>query len=107
MPELKTVATIHDIPPGEIMVVNVGDTDKDNDVAIANCDGTYYAFSNNCTHRGGPLGEGLMLPNCVVECPFHGGQFDIRTGAVVSAPPTEPIATYPVTIDGDSIKIPV
>jgi len=39
------------------------------------------------------------------ECPFHAGQFNVRTGEVVSPPPAEPIPTYPVQIEGDDIKV--
>ncbi len=73
-------------------------------IVIANLEGEFVAFQNECTHRGGPLGEGL-LENGVVECPFHAGQFNVRTGAVVSPPPTEPIKTYPVRVEGDDIKV--
>jgi nitrite reductase/ring-hydroxylating ferredoxin subunit len=41
----------------------------------------------------------------VVECPFHAGQFNVRTGEVVSAPPSEPIATFAVQVEGDDVKV--
>jgi nitrite reductase/ring-hydroxylating ferredoxin subunit len=103
MPEFVTVASTNDIPPGEMMVVDVNGTE----IAIANCDGEYFAINNSCTHRGGPLGEGLMLPGCIVECPFHGGQFNIRTGEVIASPPDEPVATYPVQLEGENIRVAV
>jgi nitrite reductase/ring-hydroxylating ferredoxin subunit len=103
MPELHRVATTSEIPPGEMKVVEV----NGEEIAIANCDGDYLAFQNACTHKQGPLGEGLLLDGCIVECPFHGGQFNARTGEVVAAPPTEPIATFPVQVDGDDISITV
>jgi nitrite reductase/ring-hydroxylating ferredoxin subunit len=49
----------------------------------------------------------LLLEGGVVECPFHGGQFNVRTGAVVQAPPEEPIATYPIRVEGDDISVAV
>lgn len=101
MADFVTVASTNDIPPGEMMIVDV----NGQEVAIANVDGEYCAFANSCTHKGGPLGEGLLLPGGVVECPFHGGQFNVRTGEVVAAPPNEPIQTYPVQVEGDSIKV--
>jgi nitrite reductase/ring-hydroxylating ferredoxin subunit len=103
MAEFQRVASTGDIPPGEMMVVEV----DEQEIAIANCDGEFFAFSNTCTHRGGPLGEGLLLDGCVVECPFHAGQFQVRTGAVVASPPEEPIATYPVQVEGDEIRVAV
>ena len=100
MAEFVRVAGVGDVPTGEMMTVEVDGAE----IVIANLDGDFVAFQNECTHRGGPLGEGL-LENGVVECPFHAGQFDVRTGAVVSPPPSEPIKTYPVRVDGDDIKI--
>lgn len=100
MAEFVRVAGVGDVPPGEMMTVEVDGAE----IVIANLDGDFVAFQNECTHRGGPLGEGL-LEGGVVECPFHAGRFDIRTGAVVSPPPSEPIKTYPVRVDGDDIKI--
>jgi nitrite reductase/ring-hydroxylating ferredoxin subunit len=101
MAEYVTVASTSEIPPGEMKIVEVGGEE----VAVANVDGEFCAFTNTCTHKGGPLGEGLLLPGGVVECPFHGGQFNVRTGEVVAAPPTEPIKTYAVQVEGDSIKV--
>jgi nitrite reductase/ring-hydroxylating ferredoxin subunit len=101
MADFVAVASTNDIPPGEMMIVDV----NGQEVAIANIDGEYCAFSNSCTHKGGPLGEGLLLPGGVVECPFHGGQFNVRTGEVVAPPPNEPIQTYPVQVEGESIRV--
>ena len=100
MPDFVKVATIDEVPPGEMKIVEV----DGEEVAIANIDGDLRAFQNACTHRGGPLGEGLLMGE-VVECPFHSGQFNARTGEVVSPPPTEPLKTYAVQVDGSDIKI--
>ncbi len=96
------VASTGDIPPGEMLVAEV----NGQEVAIANVGGNFYCFNNACSHRGGSLGEGL-LDGEVVECPFHAGQFNVRTGEVVAAPPTEPVATYPVRVEGDDISVAV
>jgi nitrite reductase/ring-hydroxylating ferredoxin subunit len=101
MPDFKTVARTSDVPPGEMTIVEL----NGEEIAIANVDGEFCAFQNACTHRQGPLGEGLLLPGGIVECPFHGGQFNVRTGEVVAAPPTEPIRTYALQVDGDEIKV--
>jgi len=103
MAEFQRVATTSEIPPGEMKTVEV----NGEEIVVANCDGEFVAFNNVCTHKGGPLGEGLLLDGCVVECPFHGGQFNARTGEVVALPPTEPVATYPVQVDGDEISVAV
>lgn len=103
MPDFQRVASTNDIPPGEMTVLEVAGEE----VVIANVDGEYLCFSNSCTHRGGPLGEGLLLEGGIVECPFHAGQFNVRTGDVVAAPPTESVRTYPVEVNGDDISVAV
>jgi nitrite reductase/ring-hydroxylating ferredoxin subunit len=100
MPDFVPIASTTDIPPGEMTIVDI----NGQEVVIANLGGEFVCFSNTCTHKQGPLGEGMLLGE-VVECPFHGGQFNVRTGAVVQGPPTEPIATYPVEVTGDSISV--
>ena len=102
MGDFTRVATTNDIPPGEMMIVEVDGVE----VAIANVDGEYFAFNNSCTHRGGPLGEGILTGD-VVECPFHAGQFNVRTGQVVAQPPVDPVQTYPVQIEGEEIRVAV
>ena len=100
MPEFVKVASASDIPPGEMLIVEVGGEE----IAIANLDGDFVAFQNACTHRQGPLGEGILTGD-VVECPFHAGQFNVRTGGVVAPPPSEPLRTYAVQVEGDDVKV--
>jgi len=100
MPEFVRVASVDEVPPGEMKIVEVAGED----VVLANVDGQIYAIGGTCTHRGGPLGEGVLAGD-VVECPFHGGQFNVRTGEVVGPPPTEPVQTYTVQVEGNDIKV--
>jgi nitrite reductase/ring-hydroxylating ferredoxin subunit/uncharacterized membrane protein len=53
------------------------------------------AFSDRCTHRGGPLSDGALMCG-TVQCPWHGSQFDVKTGDVVCGPAREAIRVYPV-----------
>lgn len=100
MAEFVKVASASAIPPGEILIVELGDEE----IAVANVDGSFLAFQNECTHRGGPLGEGILTGE-VVECPFHAGTFNVRTGEALSAPAEEAIKTYAVQVDGDDVKV--
>jgi nitrite reductase/ring-hydroxylating ferredoxin subunit len=100
MPDFVSIASTNDIPPGEMTIVDV----KGRELVIANIGGEFVCFANECTHKQGPLGEGMLIGE-VVECPFHGGQFNVRTGAVVQGPPSVPIATYPVQVEGESIRV--
>jgi len=100
MAEFVRVAGRGDVPAGEMLIVEVAGEE----IVLANVDGQIYAFGNGCTHRGGPLGEGL-LEGDEVECPFHQGRFNVKTGEAVQEPPTEPVPTYQVQLDGDDIKV--
>ena len=102
MPEFVRVASASEVPPGEMKVVEVNDTE----VVLANIDGKIVCFSNECTHRQGPMGEGI-LEGEVVECPFHAGQVNVLTGEVVGPPPDEPLPTYEVKVDGDDVSVAV
>ena len=74
------------------------------EIAIFNCDGTYYAIGNECPHVGGPLCEGEIDGSTVI-CPWHGAEFDLKSGEALAPPAEENINTYKVHIDGDLIKI--
>jgi len=100
MAEFVKVASASSIPPGEIAIVELGDEE----IAVANVDGSFVAFQNDCTHRGGPLGEGILTGE-VVECPFHAGTFNVRTGEALGAPAEDALKTFAVEVDGDDIKV--
>jgi nitrite reductase (NADH) small subunit len=73
--EFVTVARVEDVPPGTLRVVRAGGRE----VALAHVDGRFYATQNDCLHLKGPLGEG-SLEGTVMTCPWHGWQYDVRTG---------------------------
>ena len=102
MAEFVRVAGVSDVPAGEMLIVEI----EGEEIVLANVDGQIYAFGNGCTHRGGPLGEGL-LEGDEVECPFHQGRFNVKTGEAIQEPPTEPVPTYRVQVEGDDILVSV
>jgi nitrite reductase/ring-hydroxylating ferredoxin subunit/uncharacterized membrane protein len=70
-------------------------------VVVGRCSEGLFAFSDHCTHSGGPLSDGALV-GCTVQCPWHGSQFDIRTGRVVSGPAQEKIDICAIEIrDGE------
>ena len=75
-------------------------------IALFRVNGTFYALSDTCTHRGGPLSEG-DVEGAEVTCPWHGAKFDISTGAVVGAPAREGVKSYPVRVTGADVEIEV
>ena len=81
MAEFVPVLAAAELPPGRAAEVTVGGRT----VALFNVAGTFYALTNLCPHRGGPLGQGF-LEGSEVSCPWHNYTFDVRTGEnVVSA----------------------
>jgi len=100
MAEFQTVAKASEIAPGEMKLVNVADQD----IVVANVDGAFFAFGNDCTHVGGPLVEG-ELEGDIVTCPWHATVFNVKTGQASQGPGTSPVPTYEVRLDGDEIQI--
>jgi len=68
------------IPADKIPVGESAEVVADGSIyAVFNVDGTFHVLDGICPHAGGPLGKG-MLHGCVVTCPWHGWQFDVRSG---------------------------
>jgi nitrite reductase/ring-hydroxylating ferredoxin subunit/uncharacterized membrane protein len=65
-------------------------------IVLARIERGYVAFDDRCTHRGGPLSDGVLACE-TVQCPWHGSQFDVSTGAVKRGPASEGIRTYGVS----------
>lgn len=93
------VTMVGDVPSGEGKVVQV----NGKEIALFNCDGTFYAIDNTCIHKGGPLGEGI-LEDSIVTCPWHGWKYDVKTG-VSEANPAVKVKSYPVKIEGGEVKV--
>jgi nitrite reductase/ring-hydroxylating ferredoxin subunit len=66
--------------------------------------GEVFAIDDTCTHEEETLSEGELM-GCEVECPWHFGRFDVRTGAAVALPATEPVGTYRVSVEGDDVLV--
>jgi len=75
-------------------------------LAVFNVGGEFYVTDDNCTHGPGLLSEGYIEDD-IVECNFHNGQFNIRTGEVVSPPCMIPVKTYPTVVEDGSVYVEV
>jgi len=64
-------------------------------IVVARTEERLVAFSDRCTHKGGPLSDGVLICG-TVQCPWHGSQFDVTTGRVACGPATDGIAVYPI-----------
>ena len=100
MGELIRVAARNDVGPGKAIAVELAGQR----IAVFNVDGAYYAIGDTCTHRGGPLSEGAVQ-GMTVTCPWHGAQYDLETGKVLSPPAPQGVHNYKVVVEDDDIKI--
>jgi len=82
-----------EVAPGAAIKVEIGDLA----LAVFNVDGEFFVTDDMCTHGPGSLSEGY-IDGDVVECNFHNGQFNIRTGQVVAPPCMVPVRTYAVSV---------
>lgn len=98
-----TTIKIDEIRPGGVKAIDVRGTR----IAVANVDGTYYAFDDTCTHEQCSLAEGEMLTGTTVTCFCHGSEFDVRSGQVLAPPAIEPVKVYRTRIAGDALQIEV
>jgi nitrite reductase/ring-hydroxylating ferredoxin subunit/uncharacterized membrane protein len=95
-----TVASTNELQPNQMKLVHVGDRR----IVLARTEGGFAAFDDRCPHRGGSLAGGATMCG-VVQCPWHGSQFDVRSGQVKAGPAKESIATYAVTVEGGDVMI--
>ena len=96
------VAKTNEVAPGQGKMVEV----SGKKIALFNVEGSFYAIDDTCTHRGGPLSEGV-LEGKQVTCPWHGARFDVTTGVVLGAPAPQGVARYNVRVEGSDIEVEV
>ena len=83
---------------GELIPVEINGTP----VVLVRHGGAFYAVQNNCSHKDFPLSEAGFDPRDeVLVCAWHGGCFDLRTGAAVVPPAVDPVEVFPVRVSAD------
>ncbi len=99
MADFVKVAGTAEVTPGMGVVAEV----NGQAIAVFNVDGTYCAVDNTCIHRGGPIGEG-ELEGDTVTCPWHGWQYNVKTGACINNP-SATLKSYEVKVEGTDVKV--
>jgi nitrite reductase/ring-hydroxylating ferredoxin subunit len=89
-----------EVAPGAALKVEKDDLA----LAVFNVDGEFYVTDDACTHGPGSLSEGYIEGD-VVECNFHNGAFNIRTGEVVLPPCMVPVRTYKTVVEDGTVFI--
>jgi nitrite reductase/ring-hydroxylating ferredoxin subunit len=104
------VARVSELPPGERMIVEV----EGRSIGVFNVHGSYYALRNTCPHQGAPLCLGAVTGTAapsrpgeyswerrgeILVCPWHGWEFDIKTGRSVFNPRRMRVRSYEVSVD--------
>jgi NAD(P)H-dependent nitrite reductase small subunit len=93
------VMSEEDLPIGKSAIISAGE----DEIALFNYKGKYYAVANKCPHRGAPLGEGRIEEGIVI-CPNHEWRFKLENGANMQNPELF-IPTYPVKVKNENIYI--
>ena len=103
------VALAREIPPGNRKLVTV----RGRPIAIFNIKGEFYGLLNRCPHQGGPMCEGVLTgliqsddPGSyqysrageILRCPWHGWEFDVKTGQSWCDPEKITVRNYPVEV---------
>jgi nitrite reductase (NADH) small subunit len=118
--ELKEhiVAMVGEIPTGNRKIVQI----EGRSIGVFNVDGEFYALRNVCPHQGAPLCKGsvggmhicgddlydvqLIKEGEILRCPWHGWEFDIKTGTSITDPQKLFVKNYKVTVQSKQSEMP-
>jgi len=107
---------VDDIPPGERKIVEIGGRT----VGVFNVNGEYFAVLNRCPHQGGSLCSGrqtglvmssrpgeyeVTRSNEIIRCPWHGWEFDLRTGQSWFDPRAVRVRRYDVSVEPGALLV--
>jgi nitrite reductase (NADH) small subunit len=110
------VGRADDLPPGQMTTCTIGNRQ----VCVANASGRLVAFRDACPHQGARLSQGTIggtmihslpqryaygLEGCVIRCPWHGWEFDMRFGHALFDPGKRRIASYDVSVENGDIIV--
>ena len=100
MSDFQTVATVDEVPEGELLSVEV----DDQEIVLVNRDGTIYALEDCCSHEQFPLSDGELTGD-QITCALHGARFDLETGEAKALPAVMPVKTFECRVEGDDIQV--
>jgi nitrite reductase/ring-hydroxylating ferredoxin subunit len=100
-PAFARVLPLADLPAGQMRCVEVAGREV---LLCHTRDGALHAVDNVCTHAYARMNEGRLRGHRLI-CPLHGASFDVRTGAVLGAPASQPLASYAVRVTDGYVEV--
>jgi ethylbenzene dioxygenase ferredoxin subunit len=97
----RVVCDSGEVAPGDMKRVDLEDLPA---IAVFNLDGTFHVTAARCTHAEACLTEGTLHGD-VIECPFHGGSFQVQTGEAVSRPAKKPLQVFETDVRDGAVVI--
>ncbi|MCL4746705.1 MAG: non-heme iron oxygenase ferredoxin subunit [Burkholderiaceae bacterium] len=94
------IAAASEVPDGDVKGVTV----EGKALAVYRINGEVFVTTDVCTHAKACLSDGY-LDGETIECPLHQGLFHVPSGKALGAPATEPLETYEVKLQGESICV--
>jgi 3-phenylpropionate/trans-cinnamate dioxygenase ferredoxin subunit len=94
------ITSVQEFPDGERLFFEIDGLP----IVLYSLNGKYFATGDECSHDGGPIGDGEIDGNEIV-CPRHGARFDVRTGKVTGMPAVADIPSYPIRVVDGKIEI--
>lgn len=98
--EWCVVARADELEPNQMKLLHIGGER----VVLARTEEGWAAFDDHCTHRGASLADGAMICG-TVQCPWHGSQFDVRSGRVAAGPAEQDIGVRQVEERDGAIRV--
>jgi 3-phenylpropionate/trans-cinnamate dioxygenase ferredoxin subunit len=98
----EVVARLDELPVGSLKAIVLASGEK---VCLVHTAAGICALADRCSHRDFPLSAGEVTGDGMVECAWHGAQFDPRTGVMLTGPGGDDVPTYDVRVDHDVITI--
>src|SRR5690606_14955498 len=96
-----------DVPPCAALRVELaGAAGTVEGAVVRDGHGGLHALNDICRHGQVPLSDG-EVEGTTIECWPHGSPFGLRTGEALSLPATQPVAVYPLTLDGERVLVDV
>ena len=99
--EFTEVCSEDELANNSMKCVRAGETK----ILLVRQNNQLFAIAHTCSHMGGPLSEGELLPDCQVRCPWHGSVFSLKDGSVVDGPATEPQPEFEVRTRNGKIEV--